>query len=407
MINGLEARLTWARETARGAPLRREVADGGGSNSGFELAQEKAMDSAHQGPKKSAFGIPEGFFPDKESGYYYNTTSGYYYDADRKLYYHPTTQGWYQADPITGHLHDYVDPATAAAMAAAQQKAADEAAAAEAQAAREARMAAQAPAAPTLAAAGPAAAELEEGHVKVVLGMGKPGKAGAKGKGLLVKKPGLFKQTLEDKAAVLEEDAVEEAPPKKEDEMLVDWDQLICQLCKRKFKERAILQKHVDESALHKTNLREWQQKQREQEEEARDQADRQHERVRAAAREREREREHESRDSRGGGGGDGGYDERDGRDRSRGDGRGVPGTDQHGRPHGWRDARVDDDRRDARRDERDERGRGGHANERDDGRQRERSSGFGDGRGGDGRSWQRGEERGRREDREESRQRR
>ena len=68
---------------------------------------------------------------------------------------------------------------------------------------------------------------------------------------------GLFKQTLaalpdeEDEA----EGAAEEAAPKKEEEVLVDWDQLICQLCKRKFKERAVLQKHVDESALHRTNL--------------------------------------------------------------------------------------------------------------------------------------------------------
>ena len=92
MIAGHEARLTWARENARGAPLRREERNGGNSNSGFEFAQARAMEGEHQGPKRSAFGIPEGFFPDKESGYYHNAASGYYYDADRKLHYHPTTQ---------------------------------------------------------------------------------------------------------------------------------------------------------------------------------------------------------------------------------------------------------------------------------------------------------------------------
>ena len=48
---------------------------------------------AHQGPKRSGFGIPSGFLPDVESGYYYSSESGYYYDADKKLYYHPSTVG--------------------------------------------------------------------------------------------------------------------------------------------------------------------------------------------------------------------------------------------------------------------------------------------------------------------------
>ena len=39
---------------------------------------------------------------------------------------------------------------------------------------------------------------------------------------------------------------------------LVDWAGLICQLCKRRLKDRPTLQKHVDESALHQTNLAAW-----------------------------------------------------------------------------------------------------------------------------------------------------
>ena len=73
---------------------------------------------------------------------YFNEASGYYFDADRKLYYHPSTQGWYQADPITGQLCEWVDPAIAQAAAAA-------AAAAEAQAKAEAAAAAAAAAPPT------------------------------------------------------------------------------------------------------------------------------------------------------------------------------------------------------------------------------------------------------------------
>ena len=50
--------------------------------------------SSHQGPKRSGFGIPPGFLPDVDSGYYYSAESGYYYDADKKLYFHPTTGLW-------------------------------------------------------------------------------------------------------------------------------------------------------------------------------------------------------------------------------------------------------------------------------------------------------------------------
>ena len=59
----------------------------------------------------------------------------------------------------------------------------------------------------------------------------------------------------EEEAAAAEEVA---APKPREEEVLVDWDLLLCQLCKRKFKERAILQKHVDESELHRSNLAAW-----------------------------------------------------------------------------------------------------------------------------------------------------
>ena len=39
---------------------------------------------------------------------------------------------------------------------------------------------------------------------------------------------------------------------------LVDWHGLICQLCKRKLKDQLTLQKHVDESELHRNNLKVW-----------------------------------------------------------------------------------------------------------------------------------------------------
>merc|ERR1740136_308509 len=120
---------------------------------------------------------------------------------------------------------------------------------------------------------------------------------GLKGKAKgVAKKPvvGLFKQAavaLPDEAEAEAEAAAEEAAaaaPKKEGEVLVDWDQLVCQLCKRKFKERAILQKHVDESALHRTNLAGWYATQEQAEQEARSEADRKH----AAVREKERQRQ-------------------------------------------------------------------------------------------------------------------
>jgi hypothetical protein len=106
---------------------------------------------------------------------------------------------------------------------------------------------------------------LDEDRQKVVVGLGMGLKGKAKG---VAKKPvvGLFKQAVvalpdeaeaEAEAAAAAEEAAA-AAPKKEEEVLVDWDQLVCQLCKRKFKERAILQKHVDESELHRTNLAGW-----------------------------------------------------------------------------------------------------------------------------------------------------
>ena len=44
--------------------------------------------------KRSGFGIPDGFVPDPESGYYFSADSGYYYDASTKLFYHPSTEKW-------------------------------------------------------------------------------------------------------------------------------------------------------------------------------------------------------------------------------------------------------------------------------------------------------------------------
>ena len=44
--------------------------------------------------KKAGFGVPAGFLPDKDTGYYYSSESGYFFDAATKLYYHPNTQLW-------------------------------------------------------------------------------------------------------------------------------------------------------------------------------------------------------------------------------------------------------------------------------------------------------------------------
>ena len=66
-----QARLTYARESARNGPPPPRYRDPeGDGNSGFENAQERP--SSHRGPKRTAFGVPEGFLPDKESGMYHN-----------------------------------------------------------------------------------------------------------------------------------------------------------------------------------------------------------------------------------------------------------------------------------------------------------------------------------------------
>ena len=67
-IDGSQTRLTYARESARNGPPPARVRDAkGDGNSGFEHAQEGA---AHRGLKKTAFGVPEGFYPDQASRVY-------------------------------------------------------------------------------------------------------------------------------------------------------------------------------------------------------------------------------------------------------------------------------------------------------------------------------------------------
>merc|ERR1719219_1896495 len=39
---------------------------------------------------------------------------------------------------------------------------------------------------------------------------------------------------------------------------LIDWNNLTCLLCQRKFKSREQLQKHITMSELHQTNLKNW-----------------------------------------------------------------------------------------------------------------------------------------------------
>ena len=68
-IDGSQTRLTYARESARNGPPPARVRDAkGDGNSGFEHAQEGA---AHRGHKKTAFGVPEGFYPDQASRVYF------------------------------------------------------------------------------------------------------------------------------------------------------------------------------------------------------------------------------------------------------------------------------------------------------------------------------------------------
>ena len=68
-IDGSQTRLTYARESARNGPPPARVRDAkGDGNSGFEHAQEGA---AHRGLKKTAFGVPEGFYPDQASRVYF------------------------------------------------------------------------------------------------------------------------------------------------------------------------------------------------------------------------------------------------------------------------------------------------------------------------------------------------
>ena len=92
LIDGVSPRITFARDVKDSYGSGGRVSEGGGANSGYEHAQQAG--SAHQGPKRSGFGIPSGFLPDQASGMYYSAESGYYFDADRKLYFHPTTMLW-------------------------------------------------------------------------------------------------------------------------------------------------------------------------------------------------------------------------------------------------------------------------------------------------------------------------
>ncbi len=55
----------------------------------------RRLGAAHQGRKRSGFGIPSGFLPDPSTGFYFSAATGYYYDASTKLYYHPATTKWW------------------------------------------------------------------------------------------------------------------------------------------------------------------------------------------------------------------------------------------------------------------------------------------------------------------------
>ena len=102
LIDGVAARVSFARDIKGGGiSLAAAACDSLEGCSGFEAARpQQAMQpqqqqaAAHQGPKRSGFGIPSGFLPDSTTGYYFSAATGYYYDASTKLYYHPITAAW-------------------------------------------------------------------------------------------------------------------------------------------------------------------------------------------------------------------------------------------------------------------------------------------------------------------------
>ena len=205
------------------------------------------------------------------------------------------TQLWYAADPITGQLKEYVEESV------------------EYEAPTEAPAAAESTA-PVVVPEPAPAAPLEEDRKRVVLGLAKVGKrAGGIAKRIAqVPAAGFFKaaldETPEDEPKLPEAtgkardragrpperaepdatgataeakrvgadagsrrlagggggvgsgggsggEALGEEPPQE-----VDWENLICFVCKRKLKDRNLLRKHVEESELHKTNLDAWRQ---------------------------------------------------------------------------------------------------------------------------------------------------
>ena len=286
-MDGASCRLSWARDTHRSA---------------FR-AEER--EPAHQGPKRAGYGVPEGFEADHESGYYYSAETGYYYDAAKCLYYHPATGLWYSSDPITGKLSQYIDEKYLDPITGLPYEMNAEAAPAAAPLPVGNALATAAAAAAAAAAAGggePAVAEakpLEGNRGKVVLGMGGGGGL-AKGKKLGLAKPslGLFKQAVADEPEEPAEPAepaeargapplrpgdaappiqragrprpppdlrADGAPPpqqqppppprSRDGDGDVDWDNLVCLVCKRKLKSAAVLAKHVAESELHKQNV--------------------------------------------------------------------------------------------------------------------------------------------------------
>jgi len=115
LIDGVAARVSFARDIKGGGiSLAAAACDSVEGCSGFEAARpQQAMQrqqqqaAAHQGPKRSGFGIPSGFLPDSTTGYYFSAATGYYYDASTKLYYHPITAAWYASDPVTGQLREH------------------------------------------------------------------------------------------------------------------------------------------------------------------------------------------------------------------------------------------------------------------------------------------------------------
>ena len=220
--------------------------------------------------RRAGFDIPDGFMPDRNSGYYFNSTTGYYYDAISQLYYHPIMQMWYTADPITMQLNEYVDETILAPSASTVVEKNSTDTRLDAIVASASKTPSQAP-----------ATALQDDHEKVVLSLGVTGIG--RGKKLAVARQTVTVFETDDDGVQKKADEVVNAttidtlsqankgecfPQGAQDSEQsasesnnyrikdhVNWDDLVCFLCQRRFKSAEKLKRHVADSEMHAQNL--------------------------------------------------------------------------------------------------------------------------------------------------------